>query len=336
MMKLNEIESWALRVLERVEKHSPIEDSLVELKVEWVEPSKAARRIAGHANAARGESILWLIGVDEKKGVIGANHQELSNWFSAVQSHFDGITPELLTVNVSYKEKTIAALCFDTTRAPFVVKNPAFGKATGEPVEWEVPWREGTKTRSASRNDLVLLLSPLSKLPKIEILDADMCLTSGPKPYFHFVLIAYVVPLGSQPITFPFHKCTAYFNAGGNQFTASGIVLTTPQSNIKKWNALQQSLMASLYDRPIQNVELRAGNDPIEATADEIVVHGAGKVLIEGDFNITAFAAMSGLSELELTITLTEAISEAKTVLTEKIVKRDTKNGTVFRRAAAI
>ncbi|HLX69846.1 MAG TPA: hypothetical protein VKV04_09495, partial [Verrucomicrobiae bacterium] len=121
-MKPNEIEAWALRVLEKVENHSPIEDSLVELKADWLDAPKAARRIAGHANAARGESILWLIGVDEEKGVVGANRQELSSWFSTVQSHFDGITPDLQTINVAYKEKTVAALCFNTSRAPFVVK----------------------------------------------------------------------------------------------------------------------------------------------------------------------------------------------------------------------
>jgi hypothetical protein len=334
-MKPIEIESWALRVLEKTEKHSPIEDSLVELKADWPEAPKAARRIAGHANAARGESILWLIGVDEKKGVVGVNHQELSNWFSAVQSHFDGITPHLQTVNVAYKGKTVAALCFDTSRAPFVVKNPAFGKTAGEPVEWEVPWREGTKTRSADRNDLILLLSPLSALPEIEILDAEMHLTAGQPSYFHFCLTIYVVPRGSAPITFPFHKCTAYFNAGGNQFVASGIVWDTPLARQKKRSVMQQMLHASYSDRPTQMVEVRTGNDPIEATADQIVIRGAGKVLIEGDFNIMAFSAMSGLSELELTVTLTEAITEAKTVLTEKIVKRDTNTGTVFGRATA-
>ena len=334
-MKPIEIESWALRILEKVEKHSPIEDSLVELKTEWIEPSKAARRIAGHANAARGESILWLIGVNEKSNIVGANHQELSNWFSAVQSHFDGITPDLQTVNVAYKGKTIAALCFDTSRAPFVVKNPAFGKTAGEPVEWEVPWREGTKTRSAGRNDLILLLSPLSALPKIEVLDAEMRLIADQAPDFHFCLTIYVVPRGSMPITFPFHKCTAYFNAGGNQFEASGIVLDTPIARQKKWSAMRQMLHAHSSDRPTQRVEVQTGNAPIEATADEIVIRGAGKVLIEGDFNITAFAAMSGLSELELTVTLTEAITESKTVLTEKIVKLDTKTGTVFGRATA-
>ena len=39
--------------------------------------------------------------------------------------------------------------------------------------------------------------------------------------------------------------------------------------------------------------------------------------------------------ELELTVTLTEAITEAKTVLTEKIVKRETNTGNVFGRATA-
>ncbi len=99
-MKPIEIESWALRVLEKVEKHSPIEDSLVELKTTWIDAAKAARRIAGHANAARGESILWLIGVDEENGIVGANHQELSNWLSTVQSHFDGITESRMPLSV--------------------------------------------------------------------------------------------------------------------------------------------------------------------------------------------------------------------------------------------
>ena len=67
-MKAIEIEYWALRILERVEKHQPIEDTWVELKAEWpVETAKTARQLAGHANAARGEPVLWLIGVDEKR-----------------------------------------------------------------------------------------------------------------------------------------------------------------------------------------------------------------------------------------------------------------------------
>lgn len=65
-MNSRQIESWALRVIDCVKNGQPNEDFLVELKTEWIDTKKAARIIAGHANAARGENILWLIGVNEK------------------------------------------------------------------------------------------------------------------------------------------------------------------------------------------------------------------------------------------------------------------------------
>ena len=43
------------------------EDDRVELKGEWpTDIPKAARRIAGHANASGGQSVLWVIGLDEE------------------------------------------------------------------------------------------------------------------------------------------------------------------------------------------------------------------------------------------------------------------------------
>ena len=66
-MSIIEIESWALRVLKDIAEKRRVEDATVELKAEWLEPVKAARRLGGHANAARGANILWLIGVDETK-----------------------------------------------------------------------------------------------------------------------------------------------------------------------------------------------------------------------------------------------------------------------------
>src|ERR1051325_10842629 len=210
-MKSIEIESWALRALERAENHAPFEDFKVELKREWIDPTKAARRLAGHANAARGENILWLIGADETNGVVGANDQELSNWWATVQSAFESVVPALQNLNVTYKAKTISALCFDTSRFPYVVKNPMFGKTSGGPVEFEVPWRDGTRVRSATHNDLVLMLSPLSSIPKVEILNGEIrC-----KPHqggglaFQFILVVYIVPLDIAQVTLPFHKCRA-------------------------------------------------------------------------------------------------------------------------------
>lgn len=68
-MRSAEIERWALEIARRVENQQPVEDSRVELKRAWpTNYANAARRIAGHANAARGEAVLWLIGIDETGG----------------------------------------------------------------------------------------------------------------------------------------------------------------------------------------------------------------------------------------------------------------------------
>ena len=68
-MKQHQIEVWVLDIVEKVEDGQPVEDSRVEFKSDWIPPEKAARRIAGHANAARGENTLWVIGLDEKRHI---------------------------------------------------------------------------------------------------------------------------------------------------------------------------------------------------------------------------------------------------------------------------
>lgn len=176
-MNLREIESWALRVIEQVDGNQPSEDFFVELKGRWMaEPDRAARRIAGHANAARGEPILWLIGIDQENGVQGASHNELATWWPQVQGYFDGPSPPMRDVNITWNDRTVVALLFSTERAPFVVRNPAFGQPNGGPVQREVPWREGTATRSATHNDLVLLLMPLQRVPYSEVTSAAVTL----------------------------------------------------------------------------------------------------------------------------------------------------------------
>jgi hypothetical protein len=115
-MEYYEIESWALRIVERVKARKPVEDSLVELKSEWIPPDKASRRIAGHANSAQGSSFLWIIGIDEEKGVIGVKATELSNWYNMVKSQFDGYAPLLSSINIEVEGKTIVAIFLKTTQ----------------------------------------------------------------------------------------------------------------------------------------------------------------------------------------------------------------------------
>lgn len=176
-MNSRQIESWALRVIDCVKKGQPNEDFLVELKRDWIDQEKAARRIAGHANAARGENILWLIGVDENQGVIGVNITDLASWYSTVESCFNELAPRMIPLNIPVDGKTVVALFFETDRAPFVVKNPVYGSKGAGAVELEVPWRENTSIRSARCSDLIRLLAPLERLPEIEIIDCDFTAT---------------------------------------------------------------------------------------------------------------------------------------------------------------
>jgi len=151
-MKPSDIETWTRSVISRVEKGQPVEDARVELKREWPDdPADMARRIAGHANAARGAPILWVIGVDQKgKAVPGVPDSDTAQWWPQVQRWFDGVAPRLVDLAVPHDSVTVVALLFETDRAPFVVKNPAGGK-----IGFEVPWREATSIRSARRDDLV-------------------------------------------------------------------------------------------------------------------------------------------------------------------------------------
>jgi hypothetical protein len=153
-MTKTQIEMWAVQLIDRAVAKHRVEDSRVELKSQWPEACDAARRIAGHANAARGEPILWLIGVDEGSGTAtGADPLELSNWFEAVKTQFDGVVPALVDLNIPYNGRTIVGLYFETDRAPFVVRNAAYGKTGGGKVTLEMPWRESRSTRSATRLD---------------------------------------------------------------------------------------------------------------------------------------------------------------------------------------
>lgn len=147
-MRPHELETKVLGIVDSVMHRQPVEDCLVELKAEWIEPHKAARRIAGHANAAHGQPIIWIVGVDEEEGkVVGASKKELADWYPQVSAQFDEVAPDLLhDLSVPIESQTIVALLFDTSRAPYVVKVP-----NGQNVHREVPWRTGTRVSSARR-----------------------------------------------------------------------------------------------------------------------------------------------------------------------------------------
>jgi hypothetical protein len=68
-----ESENWVHQLVRRIDQGERVEDRVVELKADWIEARKAVRRLAAHANAAFGESVLWVIGLDERIGVRPVN-----------------------------------------------------------------------------------------------------------------------------------------------------------------------------------------------------------------------------------------------------------------------
>ena len=274
-MYRHQIEYWALDIIERVNRNQPIEDTRIELKSTWPTPEKAARRIAGHANAARGESILWLIGVDQRKGVIGADYQELSNWYDQVKSYFESISPTLIDLNIPYQNKTVVALFFETDRAPFVIKNPCYGKKGFGAVEYEVPWRDYTTIRTARRSDLIQILSPIQSLPQFEVLEGNLFFReidrdANKKFDWELKLVMYTMVTNDSPIIIPFHKCSGYVK----------IPRTIGTIEIKRMHLSPPTRI--WFGGGLRNMSTETLSRTIEGTGDELLIYGSGKFDLEG------------------------------------------------------
>jgi hypothetical protein len=158
-----QIEGRAQEAVEVVLAGDRVEDDLIECKSDWPDESKV-RQLAAHANAARGEPIIWLIGVHENSHEVPSlGILTQADWWAVMSKRFDEVFPELLHVTVHIDEgKTVIALAFATDQAPYVI---TMGADQGR-VEREVPIRVATRTRSAHRHDLIRMLAPAVTVPQ--------------------------------------------------------------------------------------------------------------------------------------------------------------------------
>jgi len=270
-MRSIDIENKVLQILEMVQRHAPIEDDRIELKATWpADYMKVARQLAGHANAARGDNILWLIGVDEKTGVVGADFNELSNWLSSVCSHFDdALAPTLNSLNVPFSGKTVVALFFETDRAPYVVKLEGGGSTTRE-----VTWREGNSTRSACRSDLIRLLVPIQRLPFLEFLSGNLSITQEHSPtdgsdLYNFWLRCdlYITPADSGLFVIPFHRCSAEVRIGD-------------EHDFLRLNRFRLYVPSHIVSHPFHSV---SDSLTLENTTNELIVSAPGMMHLSAE-----------------------------------------------------
>jgi hypothetical protein len=303
-MRRHEIESWAYSVIERVRSGALNEDSRVELKREWIPAEKAARRLAAHANSALGEPILWLIGVDQKSGELIQSLNDLATWWPSVTKHFDGMPPEVVDIALSVDGKMIMALCFDTEQRPFVVKL--------KQDFLEVPWRDGTRTRSATRSELIRLLSPVVDLPNFEILNANfVAKQTQPEPKsiweLTVTLTIYVFPKKEGRVVFPFHRASCKVQIDSNAITFPHLQLDV---------LMRPDIAARGFGPPSATTQ---------ASTSELIVTGPGSFILRAQTTMEQLPAM--LDKASVRVTITPAGSEVTAVFKMLLTKQPSATG---------
>jgi hypothetical protein len=272
-MNKSQLEYWVHRIVDSVKNKQSDEDSHVELKRVWPnEFAKAARQLAGHANAAQGEPILWIIGLDEHEGLVGAERNELSNWKSQIESRFNEVMPDLVCdLNVHIDGHTIVALLFETERAPYVVKNPDGGGFK------EVPWREGTRVNSATHSQLIRMLVPIQQIPDVELMSCQIRINLvDPRVTDWSVQATLYITPHTDRLIIPFHRCNVDAEMGSVPYcqTLGDIRLSPPCLQTFGGGTMVDSLTArsspheAVLDGPsIIYLEAHAIGQPTEFTS---------------------------------------------------------------------
>jgi hypothetical protein len=263
-----QIEARAVQAVEAVLAGGRIEDDLIECKADWPDESKV-RQLAAHANSARGEPIIWLIGVDEKMHQLTKPRDiDPADWWAVMSKRFDEVLPELLHMTVHIDEgKTVAALAFTTDQAPYVITT---GAEQGR-VEREVPIRVATGTRSAHRHDLIRMLAPVVTVPQafpIKVSVQAHQATEHDTPLFSLNATVYFEHLGGQSVMLPAHQMWARAD-----FETSHLASHLPP-----------------IDMPISHYGGETPYEPfgIQQTHDGVVVSGPGSLEVGGVGDIEA------------------------------------------------
>ena len=151
--------------------------------------------------------MLFVIGLDDKTGTVkSAAPMELTAWWAQLQTRFNGLAPNMEDFTVPYGDEgvVLAALLFETTAAPFVVK-----ESDGKPYNLVVPWRAATGTRAATREDLLRILVPASRAPTGTALRGYLSFPppAAGRPFRHawLDLSLYITTRSREPVTFPHH-----------------------------------------------------------------------------------------------------------------------------------
>ena len=215
-MRQQQLEGLVIATIDRARAGYPVEDDRIEFKQAWPDPAKP-RQLGGVANRANGNFVIYIVGADESGALFDLDNVDVADWWARLSSKFDGVAPDLINhIIVPIDEsKSVTALQFGTDRAPYVVNADKGGSP-----EREVPIRDGTRTRSATRTELLRMLLPQASVPPALVLSGGLnaywnageegseghCSISGSATIF-------LEHHASAGIMLPFHEMTATADA---------------------------------------------------------------------------------------------------------------------------
>jgi hypothetical protein len=241
------IEAAVVTAVEAVLSGGSVEDDRIECKSELMPPDRV-RQLAGAANAALGEDLIWVVGIDEKaKALTPLNNPEidLADWWAQVERNFDGaVAPDFISLWVPVSGGSVLALYFNTDRAPYVIKNPS-----GSRAELEVPWRSATRTRSARRHELLKMLLPVVSTPEATLLSSDGLLTANAERKLQFKgqVNLYIEHIHSSTAVLPAHKMLCTLELWGVQYllTARPLITIGPATDSGGVETLRNGIYCS-------------------------------------------------------------------------------------------
>jgi hypothetical protein len=202
------------RAAASAKRRETFEDDRVELKGQWPEPlHQLARQLGAQANARRGQEFVWLIGIREKQGVVGAPARDGADWLPSLRRSFDqGVMPKLSGhENFEIDGKNVVALLWEPNEPPYVItRGPK-----GEKVFAYVPWREGESVRTADRKELFQILEPMALVPALEFVPGPILQHVGASLFDGIEGLQWslrcsvrVTPRSSKPVVIPYGGTT--------------------------------------------------------------------------------------------------------------------------------
>ena len=114
MKSARDLEVLGLRQMERIERGDAPETGC-DFMLTWPKPALAARRLAGMANTARGNPLLWIIGLDRHRKRRDCRFSGFEKWQASLRPHFDGLNPAIPREAGGDGEILIPGLCTQPT-----------------------------------------------------------------------------------------------------------------------------------------------------------------------------------------------------------------------------